>query len=268
MNIAIDRPHQTKISVSTNVKWIGQQLLLRYGDYAEEKKAHNGFYMEIKSNGDGFSIKTQDGICTTMYPIWCVEDIINRATVFDDSVTVFHGSAIKINDHVILLMAPTKTGKTTLVTYLVEHGCKYLADDCVLIKNQTMTIVPFTMPLKIRDGGLNVLYKSHCIPKYILPSSDGQDNRFIYNPETTRKELEEQRVKKILFISREENRNIIHRMSESKNIECVMNSTKISYDITDVDRIKVFVHLSAIGGFQLEFCDFEYVLHILDCISR
>ena len=62
---------------------------------------------------------------------------------------VLHGSCLKINDTVILLIGDRWSGKTTLTHYLtMGKGAEYLGDDCIYIVGNSY--VGFAMPLPMR----------------------------------------------------------------------------------------------------------------------
>lgn len=83
---------------------------------------------------------------------------INRHAIDDRPVqTVLHAAAAA-DDHgrVVLLPAAAESGKTTLVTGLIERGAAYLTDEAAIV-DEALTVDGFTKPLSIDKGSWAVL---------------------------------------------------------------------------------------------------------------
>lgn len=64
--------------------------------------------------------------------------------------TMLHGGAVSIAGQAIGLLAPTHTGKSTLVAELLLHGAQFLCDDYLLVDDQ-LRAHPFPLPLRLRE---------------------------------------------------------------------------------------------------------------------
>ena len=83
---------------------------------------------------------------------------INRHAIDDrPTETVLH-SAAAADDHgrVVLLPAAAESGKTTLVTGLVERGAAYLTDEAAIV-DEALDVHGFAKPLSIDKGSWTVL---------------------------------------------------------------------------------------------------------------
>jgi hypothetical protein len=92
--------------------------------------------------------------------IWAV----NRQ-VIDTSSTdlLLHAAAAAdVDGRVVLLPAPTESGKTTLVAGLLDRGLHYLTDEAVAV-DPDLTVRGFAKPLSIDNGSWHVL--EHHLPR-------------------------------------------------------------------------------------------------------
>jgi hypothetical protein len=92
---------------------------------------------------------------------------INREVIQPDRVRVIlHAAGADLDGHSVLLPAPMESGKTTLVTGLLERGLGYLSDEAIeLLPDGTATGYP--KPLSIDPGSWEVL--AHLAPQ--VPTS-------------------------------------------------------------------------------------------------
>lgn len=78
-----------------------------------------------------------------------------------DWLALVHGGALARNGVGIGLPAPSGSGKTTLIAYLMTRGFEYLADDLLAIAAPDGSIVPWPMPLGVKDGSMELLASLH-----------------------------------------------------------------------------------------------------------
>jgi hypothetical protein len=74
----------------------------------------------------------------------------------DDAILV-HAAAAALDGRAVLLPARMESGKTTLVTGLVQRGWGYLTDEAAVIDPVTLRVSPFAKPLTIDQGSWSVL---------------------------------------------------------------------------------------------------------------
>ena len=69
----------------------------------------------------------------------------------DTQYWVFHGGVVAKEDQAYGIIAPTMTGKSTLVTYLSLNGFEYLADDYIFVRRDNGKIGPLPLPGSLRE---------------------------------------------------------------------------------------------------------------------
>jgi hypothetical protein len=65
---------------------------------------------------------------------------------------LFHGGSAALNDQGVILPAPSRSGKTTLVAGLLMAGFEYFSDDVVVLERATGRLLPFAKCLSIKPG--------------------------------------------------------------------------------------------------------------------
>ena len=75
---------------------------------------------------------------------------------------LFHASAVELGGSAVVFPAPMGSGKTTLVSGLLQQGARYVTDEAVAIDPTDLTIRPYPKPLSIDTGSWDVL--SHLRP--------------------------------------------------------------------------------------------------------
>ena len=79
---------------------------------------------------------------------------VNRLSLDEDPDRLhLHAAAVAAGEHGVLVSAPGGTGKTTLVTALVQRGWDYLTDEAVALGAGEPSITGFAKPLTIKQTG-------------------------------------------------------------------------------------------------------------------
>lgn len=83
---------------------------------------------------------------------------INRQVIDGPSAhrLIFHAAAAELHGAGVLLPAPTRSGKTTLVTALLDRGFAYLTDEAAAVDDD-LTIEGFPKPLSVERSSFEVL---------------------------------------------------------------------------------------------------------------
>jgi hypothetical protein len=77
-------------------------------------------------------------------------------------LALIHGGAMSRNGAGFAVPAACGSGKTTLIAYLIaEKGYTYVADDMIAIAAPDGQIVPWPMPLSLKEGSWQVLAQSY-----------------------------------------------------------------------------------------------------------
>lgn len=75
-------------------------------------------------------------------------------------MALVHGGAVALDGRVLCLPAFAGSGKTTLIAYLATRGFRYLADDMTIV-DQLGCVLPWPMPLNIKEGSWSALRASY-----------------------------------------------------------------------------------------------------------
>lgn len=96
-----------------------------------------------------------------------------EASIFDDSSVILHGSAISFNNVNILFLAPSKTGKSTLISYLLLSRLgQLISEDMSILNVKTFRTPCIPRNVLLRPGGYNLISKVCCTDQ----------NKFTYLP--------------------------------------------------------------------------------------
>ncbi len=118
---------------------------------------------------------------------------------YSKEILPLHAGVLCIRNEAHLFLAPTGTGKTTLMAYLTACGFGYINDDCALYDMEKRLLLPKTKPLHLRRESIPILKSSGCdfTGEHML--IDGQ-SRFVFMPET--ENLQPMPIARLYFIER------------------------------------------------------------------
>ena len=97
------------------------------------------------------------GTCQYDLAYTLINEILHHCIVDNDKGIVIHAAAIGTENYGVLLPGTSGAGKSTFTTWLVSCGCNYLTDELVVLLDKDRRILPFTRPLSIKKGSVNVL---------------------------------------------------------------------------------------------------------------
>lgn len=259
----LERPFQTPFLIATNCRDIAQKLIIKYGNYISKVKKvdKNCKMISVLKNEDHYTITTLQSLTETDQPIEYVGQYISKNTEFDDKIFALHGAAVEWKGQANLFLAPTTSGKTTLTAYMTNKGCGYLTDDCVLIDRLNFNVYPYSTPIRLREGGYNLLRKVSPISEdiYVLSESPLL-RRFTYTPAfcINHPIL----LNKIYFIQRNENNNKILPMSNVEKIESLLKAPIVEYPLS-IEYLKFVSQLAQKECFRLFYKDMDYVKDVV-----
>ena len=223
-----------------------ESLYLQYGDYISDTVCENTYSINITKN--------------TENPLLVLDSVLFDTTVYDDSIIPLHGAAVEYNGCAYIFLAPTTSGKTTLISYLIHNGMGYITEDCVLVDKQTFGIYPYPCPIHLRDGGIEVLKKHGIVISVIKTLDTHAGTRYIYTPDNCVENLTP--IGGIFFIERNETDNSMKDMPTSESIMELMKSSITVYQ-PSAEHIRLMSELSQIGCKRLIYKDMEYVREII-----
>ena len=239
----LHRPyHNPSFEIETNdIKFI-ESLCLQYGKYLSDN-ALNDVYKIDAAN----------------ISLYNIDEILFNMTTYDENILPIHGAAVEYNGYVYIFLAPTTTGKTTLVTYLINNSFGYVTEDCVLLDKQTFKVYPYTCPIHLRAGGYEVL-KRYGIHIAVTAFGEPADIKYVYTPDNC--VTEQLPLGRIYFIERSETENRVVEMNTAENMIELMKSTMTPQQPSS-EYVRLIAKLAKIGSKRLIYCDMEYVRDIL-----
>lgn len=139
--------------------------------------------IELVSSNEKFTIQfTYDGKTINS---WLYKDTFlppMRVLPFKNKFLVLHGCAARKDNKTYVFLAPSMSGKTSLLFYLIYNGFKAISDDLLFIDVETGLLFPYKKPVGIRENALNI------IPNLdkLLKQSINKDTLIFFNSEGKR----------------------------------------------------------------------------------
>ena len=260
--LSLKMPHQAEWIIETDCPEIISKLEMKYGKYVSERKGFRRPEISIfKNHSIDYTFATENSVINTDCPIFHLNRFLFDNPSYDDNVLALHGAAVEWGGKCYVFLASTTTGKTTLTSYLIYCGCGYLTDDCVLIDRKSCTVYPFSMPLHLRDGGLNVLKKYNALPKNLseLFEQDGLC-RYVYTPQNTVESAIS--LGEIFFLERTEAENAVLPMSATEKLTALLKSPITTYPIT-AEYLRFLSNLGKTYCKRLKYCDMNFVKEVI-----
>lgn len=260
--LSLKMPYQEELIIACDCSDIITKLELKYGEFLTESKNTKKADIEIiKKNSTDYVLTIGEISTNTSRPIFHIGRFLFENPTYDSKAFALHGAAVEHNGKAHIFLASTTSGKTTLTSYLTSNGLGYLTDDCVLIDREDLKIHPFTTPIHLRDGGLEVLREYNCIPKKVKILSEPPSLlRYTYTPDRCIKQALP--IKAFYFISRTESENCISSMPTTQRITELLKSPITPYDITK-EHLSFLARLAKIDCFELKYYDMDFVKEII-----
>lgn len=258
--VTLNLPFQTSFQISTNSKELVGMLKLKYGKYVTTTAAENAKHISAFKKDGVYQVAFEDTNVTDESGAFAIDEIVANNTVYDEAVFALHGAAVEHRGKAYLFLASTTSGKSTLTSFLTTSGFGYLTDDCILLDRTSFCVYPFTTPIHLREGGLNVLKRLNSAPKSFEVIDDEKFERFVYTPSncvTRPAELD-----KIFFIARTEQENSLNQMDTISRMTALMKAPITPYPVTP-DYLKFISKLAAKNCFALNYCDMAFAAEVI-----
>lgn len=114
-----------------------------------------------------------------IYVAICVY-LFNLKNYYNENCWILHGAAFIYKKQTCLIIGPTHSGKSTLITQLISHkGVKYITDDSIVFDKKTLSIIPFPKPINLRD--INCVY-DFINQNHIHKANNELLKTYVYNP--------------------------------------------------------------------------------------
>ena len=256
-------PFQKERIIKTDCSKIAEKLKIRYGSYIEICDLKTEADICISKSGENECCVTiGESVTYTAYPIGRVEAFLFENPTYEKSIFALHGAAVEWKGKAYVFLAATTTGKTTLTSYLTFCGCGYITEDCVLLDRQSFDIYPVLVPIRLREGGLNVLMKYHALPAGVQKVCEGDEPcRYTYMPENCVEGAIP--LGEIFFIERTEDENLVLPMTTTEKMAALIKSPLMVYPISPE-------YLQFLGSVAVKCCkglrykDMDFVKEVIE----
>ena len=251
-------PYQSIFKILTDCNTLVDMIHLKYGRYIYTQYPDNlvNFIISAKKQNEQYIITTKDSSILTTDPLFYIDKYFFENKIYDSKIWAIHGASVEYQKKAYLFIAPTTTGKTTLISYLSSLGFGYVAEDCILMDKKDYVIHPCTAPIKLRKGGVTVLKKEGILKEEPQKLQIGSICRYIYQPSTY---IEQSLpLGAIYFIERNSHTNALKQLSSAQKIENLLKSPLVSYDLTS-EYLKFIFHLSQTNCQLLQYKNMSYV---------
>ena len=243
------------VIIDTNDKKMNMSIKKIFGEYAAHEIENISSYKNFLYLDDKILERRMDsGGCAEKIQV--LENIIFEQSRAKDNFFVFHGGGVAYKDELYLFLGKSTSGKSTLTTFLINNGFKYISDDIIPVNTEKNTASSPGNPIMLRDGGLNVLKSCgiHMECEYC-----SEIERYLYMPEI---DFDSQyTVKKIFFIERSA-KNQIHSMNASDILNAILINSKTKYTNIGI-ALKYIANLNKDNIKKIEYCSFEFILEEL-----
>lgn len=228
---------------------------LEYLSISIEKKS-DGYIMTGK--GKAYRIKN---INSAGFYLYAVIDKLVEGNM-DDQYCVFHGGLVVRDNQAYGIIAPTMTGKSTLIAYLTNTGYSYFSDDYIFVNRHTRTIEAMPLPISLRTDKVirDYLRESKVVGGYNeLKGEEG----FLLSTENDIEQIHNQNCtfSKVFFITRASN-NCVDRLSNGETCKELLFNLKNSLNLNkEMDLLRKMTN--DIHGYKLVYKDFDYVTEVM-----
>ena len=260
--LSLKMPYQAEWIIETDCPEIISKLEKKYGKYVSEcKERYRADIKIFKNDSVDYIVTIENRTITTAHPLFHLNRFLFDNPSYDDNILSLHGAAVEWQGKCYVFLASTTIGKTTLASYLTHCGCGYLTDDCVLLDRRSYMVYPFSMPLHLREGGLNVLENYNALPKNLskLFERDG-DCRYIYAPQNTVECAIP--LGEIFFLERSETENALLPMSTTDKLTALLKSPIMVYPIT-AEYLRLLSEIGRNYCKRLKYCDMNFVKEVV-----
>ena len=123
--------------------------------------------MEIRTGSIGERVLVEDGRETmrTTDPAVVIGAlfvaVLERTRPNLQWFALIHGAALAVGEKGLALAGPSGSGKSTLAAGLVSRGFNFLADDLIALSEPEGVIVPWPLPLSIKQGSIDIVSAHH-----------------------------------------------------------------------------------------------------------
>ncbi|MCI8554841.1 MAG: hypothetical protein HFJ80_07860 [Clostridiales bacterium] len=257
ISLLIRLPLQKAVTIKTDCDSLAVSLFRQYGSYASNGAETADVVVWRK--GAFYTIEYEGRSSCTDSPLGKIHHLLLERRRDNDQVIAFHGAAVEWRGKAIILLAATGAGKTTLTSYLTGKGMGYLTDDCVLVGRTEPIVYPFTTPLQLRAGGLEVLRRCGAAPADVTETGDPLLCRYVSTPAyCVSRPLP---LSRIYFIQRDGG-NEVEPMGTNEAMIHLLKAPITPYPLTG-SYLRFMARLAGTGCRRLRYADMDYVAGVI-----
>lgn len=272
INYSIDiKPSSLKLSIVTNSVAL----------YCSFRKIYESSLINTDIKSDKVLLITESTQCNAFY-FEMVDGKVDNYTTLNEAVLavcfevtrlsvrclenvyICHAAAVSLAGETILIPASSGKGKSTLSSVLVGEGWKLINDDVVPI-NGEQELIPLNLPLKIKEGALNVIetYYTSISEMPLMVRRDGVKFRFLSISNHKRCSVyKKYRVTKILLPKYDPlNPMLLKQICPSEASDRIRSESEDLWAILNNGDSDYFT--SKIDVFSLRYCDANETVSLL-----
>ena len=258
--LLVECPFQQCILVETNSDMVYNYLFTKYSQYIlREFQPHDHCISDIiiKETGCKYMVKTNDGWCATMHPIYVLDSFIKKHEKYSKNIILLHGSAVEKNGKALVIIAPSMGGKSTLTSFLLENEFNYVSDDCVLIDTCDYSIHPYNTAICLREGGITALEQKGIRLQNLKAFCDIDSNskRFLFCP--NKPVYHSLDINTIYFINRTNYLNSKMKLEYSEALIELFQSTIVNYKFSE-KFINDMSHIAKSKCYKITYNDLQF----------
>jgi hypothetical protein len=140
----------------------------RFFRHLETPKAEPGLQLEVRQTADGSAALLENGreqFRTTDEALLIggiSQAVLEYLHPGVEWLAMLHGGAVSRNGLGLVFPAVSGSGKTTLIAYLMaRESFSYLADDLIVLSGPAGHVMPWPVPLSIKEGSWRLLSQTH-----------------------------------------------------------------------------------------------------------
>ena len=213
------------------------------------EKQDKGYAMTGK--GKTYPIKDLNAVGFYLYAV--IDKLVEGN--MDDQYFVLHGGLVAKDGQAYGIIAPTMTGKSTLVAFLSLNGFEYLADDYIFVGREDLKVISLPLPVSLRETTAlgDVLQQGCTVEGY--NELKGENNALFPIHQSSHREYY---LKKLFFIHRcDENRKQL--MEKGKLYKELLFNMKNAIDL-DEEIISISQLVEYVTGYEMLYNNLESAL--------
>ena len=251
------------ISIITNSKKIIDLLPSIFSNHLSKSQIEIRYInVKIISTGETFSVEINNRIRNhiELNEVLIILSQVLHAIETDSDWLILHGFVIGLpnSNSSLALVAPSKSGKSTLGTYLVHNGYIYISDDILIVNIKTREIIPFNRPIHLRKPSIFILQNS--LQNFDTTNIHLISDRYNYKIDTS--EISRKYyIQKLLFInygSTEHFEPLNTHIARDMMIHNLYSPKQIKDNI-----VKCATFSQTINSFKINYDNMNYVKKIL-----